>query len=76
MFNIGDRVLHQATGCSGTVVGYSHRILEDGAYLPTLNVLVMASDSHHLGFIEDLTSRWVATDAANLVNAQRRGPGL
>ena len=61
MFTIGDFLLHQATGRLGKLVGYGHQISDQGAYLPTLQVLM--SDAlgftHHHEILEDLTSAWV-----------------
>ena len=60
MFNIGDYVLNQESGCLGKVVGYSHAV-SNGAYVTTLKVLVdHAGSSGRKGFVEDLYSAWTA----------------
>ena len=61
MFTIGDSLLHQASGRLGKLVGYGHQISDQGAYLPTLQVL-MADElglTHHHEVLEDLTSAWI-----------------
>ncbi|HEY9862335.1 MAG TPA: hypothetical protein V6D16_22755 [Candidatus Obscuribacterales bacterium] len=61
MFTIGDSVLHQTTGRLGKLVGYGHQISEQGAYLPTLQVLMTdeLALTHHHEVLEDLTSAWI-----------------
>nr|WP_290221212.1 hypothetical protein [Trichocoleus desertorum] len=61
MFTIGDSVQHQTTGRLGKLVGYGHQISEQGAYLPTLQVLMTdeLALTHHHKVLEDLTSAWI-----------------
>lgn len=59
MFQVGDFVQHQQTGCSGKVIGFGHEIV-DSVYQPTLIVrVVRAAGQTQKGFVEDLSSVWM-----------------
>lgn len=60
MFNIGDYVFNQKTGCFGKVIGYGHQIVKNG-YETTLKVLVVEDKtSNKQGLVEeDLYSTWL-----------------
>jgi hypothetical protein len=64
MFQLGDFVKHQKTGCFGKVIGYGHEIV-DSVYLPTLIVRVaQAAELKQQGFVEDLSSVWMRFERA------------
>jgi hypothetical protein len=60
MLTIGNYVRHQNSGCCGKVVGHGHQISDEGAYLPTLQVLIenACEQGHHHEVVEDITTLW------------------
>ena len=59
MFQVGDFVQHQQTGCSGKVFGFGHEIV-NSVYQPTLIVrVVRPADRNQKSFVEDLSSVWM-----------------
>ncbi|MBW4446320.1 MAG: hypothetical protein KME22_16435 [Hassallia sp. WJT32-NPBG1] len=64
MFNIGDYVLNQKSGCLGKVIGYGHQLI-DNVYTTTLQVLVAENENSQKRelVIEDIISAWTLTAA-------------
>lgn len=60
MLTIDDYVRHRKSGCCGKVVGHGHQISDEGAYLPTLQVLIenVCDQGHHHEVVEDITTLW------------------
>ncbi|AFY90505.1 MULTISPECIES: hypothetical protein [Chroococcidiopsis] len=62
MFQVGDRVIHHASGQSGNVIGYGHQII-DGVYQPTLIVRVVRDrELGQTGVVEDLSANWIPSE--------------
>lgn len=62
MFQVGNRVIHHASGQSGNVIGYGHQIV-DGVYQPTLIVRVEKDrELGQTGVVEDLSANWTSDE--------------